>query len=201
MLSFLAMRSWPAYELNREIRASLRLCWPRTERRIYQEPKNLVAHGLASATTETMNRRSRTIYSITDNGRAELAAWLERPTAPPLHEFEGLLRTGFAEFGTREALLANLEKAERDALELLRAAWREYPGYLEAVGVNPERLRNLALYAKYLVEYTRLIVSWSRLARADVLARPVEWPDDEVPRQLAMFTPQMLEEWKLPAPD
>jgi DNA-binding PadR family transcriptional regulator len=182
ILGFLAMRPWGVYELTKEMRDSLRLCWPRTDRRIYQEAKHLVGLGLAESTSEMVNGRRRTVYAITDAGRDALATWLEERTGPPLHEFEALLRTGFAEFGSREALLRTLEAAEQDAQALLRQAHEVMAPYIEAVGLNEERAHNLLLYTRFMAEYTDLIVRWSQEARAEVAKRPTSWPKGEMAR-------------------
>ena len=46
--------------------------FPRVESQIYAEPKRLVAAGLAEATAEMTGKRARTVYAITEAGRAEL---------------------------------------------------------------------------------------------------------------------------------
>jgi PadR family transcriptional regulator AphA len=88
------------------MKRGLRYTWPRTETRIYQEPKNLVRHGLATASVETTGKRRRTVYSITTEGHRELARWLGQQSAPPQFQSEALLRATFADAGTRDALLA-----------------------------------------------------------------------------------------------
>ena len=42
ILGLLSVRSWSAYELTDQMKRGLRYTWPRTETRIYQEPKHLV---------------------------------------------------------------------------------------------------------------------------------------------------------------
>src|SRR5207245_995140 len=69
ILGLLALRPWSAYELTKQVRRSLHFCWPRAETRLYQEPKNLVEHGLVKATTTVNGRRPRTEYAITAKGR------------------------------------------------------------------------------------------------------------------------------------
>jgi DNA-binding PadR family transcriptional regulator len=56
LLGLLSVRPWSAYELTGQMKRGMRHTWPRTETRVYQEPKNLVAHGLANAASE-MNHR------------------------------------------------------------------------------------------------------------------------------------------------
>ena len=49
ILGLLRLRSWTPYELAKQVQKSLGWFWPRAERKLYDEPKNLVAHGLAKA--------------------------------------------------------------------------------------------------------------------------------------------------------
>src|SRR5260370_32340563 len=68
ILGLLSVRPWSAYELTGQMKRGLRYTWPRTETPIYQEPKNLLAHGLATARTEATGERQRSVYSITAQG-------------------------------------------------------------------------------------------------------------------------------------
>lgn len=177
VLGLLAMRPWSAYELTKEIRRSLSLCWPRAETRIYQEPKNLVRLGLISATQEATGRRSRTVYTITDTGRQALSEWLDEPSAPPVFESEGILRVVFAEHGTREALLNTLGQLERDARALQERTRQAAPQYLEKVGVTPERLAHLELAGRFVNDYLEVLATWALEAQAEASSWPHEWPD------------------------
>ena len=47
----------------------LDFCWPTSESVLYQEPKRLVRLGLATAKREATGRRTRTVYTITEQGR------------------------------------------------------------------------------------------------------------------------------------
>src|SRR2546423_15584403 len=69
ILGLLGLRPWSAYELTKQVRRSLHFCWPRAEPRPYQDPKNLVDHGLVKATTTVDGRRSRTEYALTAKDR------------------------------------------------------------------------------------------------------------------------------------
>src|SRR5256714_5669309 len=130
ILGLLALRPWSAYELTKQVRRSLHFCWPRAETRLYQEPKNLLAHGLVKATTTVNGRRSRTEYAITAKGRKALRAWLGEPSAPPRLESEALLRLFFAEHGTKEGLLATLTELEAHARALREQAVAQAAEYL-----------------------------------------------------------------------
>ena len=75
VLGLLSVRSWTTYELAKQVQRSLNWFWPRAERKLYDEPKRLVAQGLATASQEATGQRPRTVYSITDDGRRALRQW------------------------------------------------------------------------------------------------------------------------------
>ena len=91
ILGLLSVRDWSTYELAKQVRRSLRWFWPRTERKLYDEPKRLVADGLATATKQYTGQRPRTVYGITEHGREQLRRWLDEPPATRSMEFEGML--------------------------------------------------------------------------------------------------------------
>ncbi|MGH8972826.1 MAG: PadR family transcriptional regulator [Acidimicrobiia bacterium] len=173
ILGLLALRPWSAYELTKQVKRSLRFCWPRAETRLYQEPKNLVEHGLAQATVTTNGRRSRTVYAITPRGRKALGRWLEEPSAPPRLESEALLRLFFAEHATKEALLATLAGLEAQAGELRAQSLAQGAEYLAEDAPFPQRIHILALMGKFVLDQTGLVAEWARWARAEV----ERWPD------------------------
>src|SRR6478672_11259348 len=115
ILGQLALRPWTTYELAREMQRNLRFFWPRAERGTYAEAKRLAVLGLAKAEQQAVGRRPRTLYSITPAGRRALREWLATPPAPLALEFEALLRVFLAPLGSKEQLLAALEKTMADA--------------------------------------------------------------------------------------
>jgi len=52
ILGLLAVQPWSTYELTRQMDRSLGRMWPRAQSKLYEEPKKLVALGLATATEE-----------------------------------------------------------------------------------------------------------------------------------------------------
>lgn len=100
ILGLLALRDHTTYELTKQMQRTVGYIWPRAERKLYDEPKRLVAAGYAEAVQDLVGRRRRTTYSITPAGREALARWLGTEPAPPAMEFEGMLRVLFADQGT-----------------------------------------------------------------------------------------------------
>ena len=115
VLSLLALQPWTTYQLARQMERSLGFIWPRAISRLYEEPKKLVAAGLAASRAEATGRRPSTVYTITADGRDALAAWLAEPGTGPVLECEALVKIAYADQGTREGLLANLAGLIEDA--------------------------------------------------------------------------------------
>jgi PadR family transcriptional regulator, regulatory protein AphA len=158
----------------KQVARGLRFVWPRAEGRIYDEPKLLVAHGLASAEQEYVGRRRRTVYSITPKGREALRRWVAQPGAGPVLEYEALLKVAYADCGTKSDLLGHLESIGRHAganLAIGRARADEYANGLVPV---PERVAINGLMWNFLWLLYSAAEDWSAWAVAEVTG----WPDD-----------------------
>jgi DNA-binding PadR family transcriptional regulator len=174
VLGLLAVRPWSTYELTRQMDRSLGRMWPRAASKLYEEPKKLVALGLATAEDETVGRRPRTVYAITEEGRAALAAWLAEPGEGPVLEFEQLVKLSFAEHGTRSDALRTVAAArdwarERNVENL--AAARQY-----AVGEGPyqERAAQTMIAGAFFTELYATVARWADWAEEQIAA----WPED-----------------------
>lgn len=168
LLGFLAIRPWAVYELAKVMRRSLHYFWPRAESNLYAEPKRLVEAGLAEAREEWNGDRKRSVYSITDKGRDALRDWLATPSAGQRLESEPHLRFLFADYGTKENLLAAIERVETDAAELIEHHAQIGREYARGDGLFPERIHVNAIVATLSIAQARAAVSWARWARNEV---------------------------------
>jgi PadR family transcriptional regulator, regulatory protein AphA len=176
LLGLLAIKPWTTYELARLMTRSLDRLWPRARSKLYEEPKKLVAHGLATATTETVGRRPRTVYAITDHGRAALAQWLAAPSQPPAVtlESEQLLKVFFADHGSKQALVATLAGMRAWAQDQLAEHAAVARAYQAGLGPFPERAAVLALTGRFLADFAEMVNRWADWATTTAEA----WPDD-----------------------
>ena len=164
LLGLLALRPWTTYELAQQVRRSLAWFWPRTERKLYDEPKRLVAAGYATAREEFTGKRKRTVYEITDAGRAALRGWLAEPSAPPSMENEAMVRVFFADGGDLDALRATLAGMEDAA----RARLAELTAMDEGQEAFPERRHLTALAMRLQQDQERTTIAWAQWARGEV---------------------------------
>jgi DNA-binding PadR family transcriptional regulator len=111
--------------------------WHRAESKVYEEPKKLVEHGLARASSEMVGKRPRTVHAITPKGRRALAKRVSTPGAGPVLEFEELIKVFFAEHATKADLLATLARVRERSEQVLGANAGVPQAYLEGNGRSP----------------------------------------------------------------
>src|ERR1700758_2815339 len=174
VLALLALRPWTTYQLARQTERSLGWIWPRAISRLYEEPKKLVAAGLATSEPGATGRRPSTVYTISPAGRQALAEWLAEPGSGLVLECEALVKVAYADQGTRDGLLANLTALIDDTTAKLRFGEMIATSYLEGRGPFQERLRFSGLMWRFLWEYHVTVLRWARWARDQVQA----WPQD-----------------------
>ena len=174
LLALLALQPWTTYQLATQMERSLGWIWPRAVSRLYEEPKKLVAAGLATSRPAATGRRRSTVYDITADGRQALAAWLAEPGAGPVLECEALVKVAYADQGIRDGLLANLTALIDDATAKLHFGEMIATSYLEGRGPFQERLPISGLMWRFLWEYHVTVLRWARWARDQVQA----WPQD-----------------------
>ncbi len=173
ILGLLALRPWTTYELAKQMAVSLRNFWPRAESKLYEEPKKLVAHGLAEVRTEAVGRRPRSVYTITPAGRGALRQWLGEPGDVATLEFEALVKVFFAEQGAKAQLVDNLGRIAEDQRRRVDvdAEWAER--YLEGRGTFPERQAVVSLVGRLQADFNDMVLRWAEWA----LEAVEDWPD------------------------
>jgi PadR family transcriptional regulator AphA len=175
MLGMLAIRPWATYELARHMERGVGRLWPPSARsNLFNEPKKLVARGLAQASTETVGRRARTIYSITPDGRRVLASWLATPGEPTRLESEQLLKVFFADHGTTENVRSTIADIQRWSAQHAEENVAVARSYLNGEGPFPERAAVLALTGRFMTDFVDMVARWAAWA-AGVIE---DWPDD-----------------------
>lgn len=168
LLGLLALRPWTTYELTKQVQRSLGWFWPRAERKLYDEPKKLVAAGLATATEQHTGKRPRTVYAITRAGRGALRDWLDEPAAPPSLEFEAMVKVFFADGGTIGQLRTTLDRTRRAAEERLAALEQMVDEDQNERYEFAGRLPVNALALRFHLDHERHIIEWATWATDQV---------------------------------
>lgn len=175
VLGMLAIRPWTGYELTQQMRRSLDYCWPKADSVLYEEPRRLVAAGLARATPDEQDGRKRTRYHITAAGRRALKQWLETPPADPRLEVEPLLRLLYADHGSVEDLRAAVATLRRWADTRYEGGIAMFRDYLQTGGPFPDRLHLQALFGALYEELFFVVRRWTSMVEEEIDS----WPTTE----------------------
>lgn len=193
VLGMLAVRDWSAYELTKQAKRTFQYCWPKAESVLYDEPKRLVALGLARVVDDLGGEtgRPRTVYGITEDGRAALREWLAGPPAPPRFELEVALRLAFADHGSKQDLLAAVAATRAWAADRAEAAAQQMQAYAVDGGPFPERLHITALAGDLFVRMIHAMDAWAADAQVEVASwrntrRPGPGADPEAHLHVAL---------------
>lgn len=202
VLSLLSLRPWTTYELAKQMQRSLHWIWPRAESKVYEEPRKLVAHGLARARRRYTGQRASTIYTITAAGRRALRNWVSRSGAPgPVLEFEAMLRVFAADRADVESLRRTL-----DAVRAETESWQEFGTALgdelaTTGGPFPERAHINALMHRFLCLYVDAVHRWAEWALDEVAGWTDTAPDaKKLDRARAIFSIPMARVADTPLP-
>jgi DNA-binding PadR family transcriptional regulator len=168
ILGLLALRSWTTYELAKQVQRSLGWFWPRAERKLYDEPKRLVAAGLATSKQEMTGARPRTVYGITARGRKALRKWLDEPSAPPTLEFEGLVKVFFADAGTLEQLRTTLTRIAETSDARVAELDGKFAEHASGEVPFPDRTALNTVALRFQYDHEQLIGDWARWARVQI---------------------------------
>ncbi len=174
ILGLLAVKPWTTHDLVQQVDRSLRRFWPRAQSKLYEEPKKLVALGYARADDDSVGRRRRTRYTITQKGRRALAAWLQEPGAGPVLEFEQLLKISFADNGSKADILTGLEATRAWVISQNEENLATARAYLEGKGAFPQRAALNQLAGRFLTDFYATVAEWVEWATGIV----EDWPDD-----------------------
>ena len=187
VLALLALQSWTTYQLARQMERSLGWIWPRAISRLYEEPKKLVAAGLATSRSESTGPRCRA-----PSTRSRWPAVRHWPPGSPSRgrgmvlECEALVKIAYADQGTREGLLANLTALIDDTTAKLHFGEMIARQYLDGLGPFQERLPLSGLMWRFLWEFQLTALRWARWAYAEVEG----WPQTDLSQldAIAEFT-------------
>lgn len=173
LLGLLAIKPWTTYELAQQMERTMSRFWPRAQSKLYEEPKKLVARGLAEATVGAVGRRRRTVYAITSDGRRALSSWLAAPTHGPALESEPLMKVFFADGGTTEDLRQTLRGVRDWAHGLLEIDLEVARSYLGGACPFPERAAVNMLVGRFLIDYVETVDRWAQWATVII----EDWPE------------------------
>ncbi len=154
LLGFLAHGPKTGYDLRKEFEERTAHFWSESLGQVYPTLRRLHEEGLlARDVLKQEGRPDRILYSITEDGLAELDRWLVEPSRPQPVRNEQLLKLFFASPRQASALLEDV----RRHLDRYRAQAVEFDGFeqqINELAPSPQRTRmwllNLSLGKRIL---------------------------------------------------
>jgi PadR family transcriptional regulator, regulatory protein AphA len=150
----IALGRQTGYDIKQFVDKSTRHFWAASYGQIYPELRRLEEQGLIEGQSEPTGGRARTVYALTDAGRAALQQWLA-PDPDLTFEVrdEGMLKLFFSDIGTPEQRIRNI-RAMREAHERTLA---QLSAHEEEASQMPEGPR---LTLELGIRLHRGIVAW-----------------------------------------
>jgi DNA-binding PadR family transcriptional regulator len=96
ILGFVAQRPRSGYDIREAARRSVSYFWGVSDGQLYPQLKLLAERGLIESPDEDPGARAKSVWQITDAGRAALAKWIRSPSAPLRMRDENLVKMMFA---------------------------------------------------------------------------------------------------------
>lgn len=138
------------YDIKKELEKASMFFWNESYGQIYPMLKKLVSSGLA--TLEVIERKDQPdmkIYTITDDGRHELARWLRQPAEPHPVRNEMLLKLFFGAEASFDMNIAHVQRLKDDIYRHQLKLDDEREDFLEEHGDDDEHKLYWLLTVRY----------------------------------------------------
>jgi PadR family transcriptional regulator, regulatory protein AphA len=177
LLGFISTEPASGFDLAREFGESMGWFWFASHSQIYPELRRLEEDGLVTSTEVAGNPgKQKRVYRITEQGEAELQAWLEQPTEyAPMRDVERV-KLVFLDGAPVEVIRRHLEdhrKHHEDLLAIYTQQLRELHR-----GVFPRLVKRLASRPKgsrELISGLKILAMRGNIARART---EIHWAED-----------------------
>jgi PadR family transcriptional regulator AphA len=134
ILGVLSIKPGSGYDIKKFCDASISHFWNENFGHIYPVLKQMEREGLVTKETErTAGRPGRNVFSITAQGRKELAAWLIQPVEYTPGRSELLLKLAFGKNVPLERTIAQIEQVKERNIRKLK----EFRSYETALAEDP----------------------------------------------------------------
>ena len=164
VLGMLRHEARTGYEIKGMVDRSTRFFWAASYGQIYPELRRLEEAGLVDGKSEPRGGRRRTVYELTDAGRAELRSWLDRGAEVLEMRDEALLKLFFAAAGPEAAI--EIVDAKRRLHERKLAALRDVEEAARAAAAEGDPYPDMV--RRYGAEASEWMIDWCARARAEL---------------------------------
>lgn len=168
LLAMLADEPKHGYQLKAEFDEATGSAWPLNVGQVYTTLQRLERDGFVEAAGEP-DDDGRVPYTITDAGRAELAAWFATPVAQPLANRDEVSMKVLLALATGQAPTLEVLASQRAAAMATLQSLTKMKA--EAVGSQPEPLA-WRLHLDRMVLLVEAELKWLDLAEQRLMAHP-----------------------------
>jgi DNA-binding PadR family transcriptional regulator len=176
ILGMLDLFPMSGYDIRKFTAMSVAHFWKEDYGHIYPTLKLLLAEGLARKTEEAVEGKPpRHLYTITDEGRKELAAWLENAPNPPNIRIELLLKI-FLGSRTEPRTLAPMLESQAAACAAsyaeLAGTEKRLESMIEGGGERGREARFQLMTLRYGKSYYEGLGAWCREVLGELRSLP-----------------------------
>jgi DNA-binding PadR family transcriptional regulator len=155
ILGFLRFRARSGYDIKQAVEVSTQFFWGASFGQIYPELRRLQRNGLVEVVHSAESGRRRTVYGLTDDGRAALQEWLAGRAEGENDLFqyrdEGMLRLFFSDFTDPQSALANVRQMR---------AWREQAADFFRTEIGPHAQEDVDLGYRFPLRALEFGIAW-----------------------------------------
>lgn len=166
VLGLLTHGPMSGYDLRKAVEASVGYFWGPAKSQIYAVLPRLVEGGYARVRkVEQDQRPDKSVYRLTQAGRAALKAWIEETPAPPDPDRNPLLlKVFFGEVASPEILVGHIRERRLEA-ERLRS-------HLEELDAEEPGDVYDSLTRRWGLEYAAAVIRWAKRAERELARSP-----------------------------
>lgn len=146
------------YEIKSLMRRSTIYFWRESDSTIYPMLKVLSGEGKVLSKIVYVGKKKKEIFSITETGRAEFKAWLERPTGSETPRNEFLLKLFFVK--DREEMIRLFQERLEEA-EKTHEEYKKIEERLEKLDESPSQVIRLKAL-RYGIAHIASEIKWLR---------------------------------------
>lgn len=165
ILGLLSHEDLTGYEIKKRMDTSLKYFWGASFGSIYPALSDLVSRGLAQRRDGAESKRTKLIYSITEEGRAYLREWLRNPVEKDELRYETLLKLFFGNEGGLEQAMTHIDAFEekiKQELPYLMSAEEILSRHTDSDEIHKYYL----LTVRFGIKTYRTYLEWCSEARA-----------------------------------
>ncbi|MCL2022331.1 MAG: PadR family transcriptional regulator [Betaproteobacteria bacterium] len=173
LLGLLTYQDSTGYDLTKMFEDSLNNFWHAQSSQIYRELKRMEGFGWVSSRSIVQDGRpNKRLYTITDTGRSELAAWLMEAKPEFENYHSAMLMRVFFGSDSRESTLALLKECRKQCQNMLETNFpivrRNVEEYSTIISGGQDKSKYWAMPLDLGIAKTRAMMEWAERCIAQI---------------------------------